>query len=1179
MAKREWTDSQRQAINARGGSVIVSAAAGSGKTAVLVERVITRITDKENPVDADKILVVTYTRAAAAELKERLVSKLDELILNDPFNKHLLTQRSLMSKANISTIDSFCSSIVKEFFYVLNIERNFRIADDSELALLKKDALKLTLDSMYADAEPDFFHLVEAFSSTKDDSALENNILKIHEFLRSHPYPDKWIDEKLEMFSGFDNPSDSVWGKILVSYAKDASEFLLSLVESSFDIASYDEKLNDALSDLLNKDREFVDRLVKSVSSPVNISISDVVKTFDKGRMPTIKGYKDNPLKVKIENNRKAFKDTVSKLQTLFEYDLNTCAIDVADLFVVSQQLFNCVRQFSDNYQRLKAQKKIADYPDLEHWTIKLLVDEDTMQCTSVAKKLQSRYDEIMIDEYQDANEAQDLIFTALSNNGENLFFVGDVKQSIYGFRQAMPQLFLKRKDESVLYDETSNIFPAKIFLDKNFRSIEPVTDAVNFFFEKLMSKTVGDICYDDTESLKCGAIYEQEHDPNISYHMLQLPDDDDVDADVEEAKHIADIIHKMIKERYKVKDGDNYRDVTYSDFAVLMRNAKSHATVYTDTLIKCMIPAYCETAYSFLDSQEIMVMTNFLSIIDNPALDIELLSVMMSPIYGFTPDDMTLIRCESRYSSLYSAVIKAADNGNVKCRHFLNELAYYRDICVTMPVHNLLNVIYERSGYLSIVSAIDDSDNAVNNLLLLKEYAKNYESGGAKGLSRFVSYISRLKFNGTDIAGAVDMSMSSNNAVRVMSIHASKGLEFPVCILANTSRKFVTDTKENVLLHSSLGVAVKKRDEENNILTSTMPREALSLKLKQDEKSEELRVLYVAMTRAKQKLIMLSSHKNVESSLERIGSKLTSNKKILPFVVSGCTLLSEWLTMCALLHPDGQVLRDLAMIDLEPDYTACFSMDTKIVYCDGDNIQENDDVYDIVETDDTDSAVVDVLRENVCFEYKRDVFKNLPSKIAASELSHRLSDNVFDKVLRTPAFMNDTLLSGVSKGTATHAFLQFCDFEKAISDTQSEIQRLKADGYISEIQAQSIDIEKVSRFINSDLIKRCIKSDKVFKEFRFAVEISGSVIDGSLKDVETDEKIILQGAVDLAFVEDNELIIVDYKTDNVKDINQLYDMYHKQLEIYKDAMQQCTDYKVKECLIYSIKHSQYITV
>ncbi len=1177
--KRVWTENQRQAIDAKGGSIIVSAAAGSGKTAVLVERVISMITDTENPVDADKILVVTYTRAAAAELKERLNQKLNELIVKDPFNKALMRQQSLLSRACISTIDSFCSSIVKEFFYVLDIERNFRIADESELTLIKKDALKLTLDSMYADAEPDFFHLVEAFGSTKDDSQLCDNILKIHEFLRSHPDPDKWIDKKLELFNDFSDLNDSVWGKILLDYAREAVEFLELNLNNSFLLISYDDTLNETLTPLLERDALFLEKLKLAVQNPYEKSIAYALDDFVVGTFPRIKGYTDNFLKLKVQSNRALFKDIISKLKSYFQYDIQTCRIEIADLYVVSTQLFNCVKQFSKNYQKLKAMKKVADYPDLEHWTIKLLVNKDG-ELTDIAKDLQSRFDQIMVDEYQDANEAQDLLFTALSKNSENLFFVGDVKQSIYGFRQAMPQLFINRKNNSFLYKEDSKSFPAKIFLDMNFRSIKGVTQTVNFFFEKLMSESVGDIVYDETETLKCGAKYEHEDDCAAEYYMLDLSAVEDPDECIEEARFIAEKIHKMIKEGYLIKDGDTYREATYGDFCVLMRNAKKHAPIYVDTLNALGVPSFCDSSYSFLNAPEIMIMTNFLSVIDNPALDIELLSVMMSPVFGFTADDMAEIRSDSRYTTLYKAVLLKSNEGNVKCSDFVKELKYYRDLSVTMSVSDLLNVIYDRTAYMSILSAFPESDLAVSNLRLLKEYAKNYESGGSKGLSRFVSYLTRLKINKSDISGAVDLSASVSNAVRVMSIHSSKGLEFPVCFIANTTRKFVSDVSDNVLLHSQLGIAVKRKDEKLNATFNTMPREALSLAIKRDEMSEELRILYVAMTRAKQKLIMLSTHKNVEKYLSKLGANLVDNGPVMPFVVRSCNYLSEWLTLCALLHPDSENLREIANCDILPDENADFRFFAEIYSVLPFDIEEyeEDEVEDIASLV-ADDKVLATLQERLSYQYKKSPLSKLPSKISASQLSHKLSTKNFDRILDTPAFMSDSTLTGAQKGTALHAFMQFCDFDNARNGVENEINRLVENGFISSAQAESIDIKKAESFINSSLITRVINSKEVYKEFRFTIKVDASVLDDSLPTDLKSEKIILQGAVDLAFVEENELVIVDYKTDRVKDMDELYSAYHHQLLLYKDAMEQCTDYKVKEALIYSVHLSDQIEV
>lgn len=1180
--KREWTDSQKQAIYANGGSVVVSAAAGSGKTAVLVERVISMIIDEENPVDADRILVVTYTRAAASELKERLFSKLCELIKKDPYNKKLQRQLSLLNKAHISTIHGFCSSIVKEYFYTLNIERNFRIADEGELSLIKADALKLTLDSMYADAEPDFFRLVEAFGSEKDDKNLQNVILRIFEFLRSHPYPQWWINEKLSMFSSFDELSDSIWYKLILDYTKDACGFLSDNLDSTYKYMTLDEHIGEKLSGLINGDNEFLQRLINAVQHPKEFDIKDALDSFVSGTFPRMPGYADNPVKLRIQKNRAVFKKVVEKLKKLYRFSEKECKEHIAELFVISTQLFNCVSQFSDNFQKFKMLKKVADFSDLEHWTIKLLVDENTKEYTECALKIRDRFDQIMVDEYQDANEAQDLIFSAISKNKENLFFVGDVKQSIYGFRQAMPQLFLEKKNTSHLYNDEKPLFPAKILLDRNFRSIFGVTDTVNFFFKKLMSESVGDIKYDDSESLKCGATYyEEEKDPNVCYHLIDCSRLEKPDAALEESSHIAEIIAKMISSQYMVKDGDSYRPVTFGDFAVLMRK-KSEAPLYVENLIAHSIPAYCDVSTTFINSHEIEVMTAFLSVIDNPALDVELLTLMMSPIFGFTVDDMAQIRCDSRYTTLYRSVLQKAESGNEKCKKFINELLYYRDICVTTPVCTLIDTIYKRTGYESIICAVSDTDMPLNNLRLLKEYAKDFESAGTKGLSKFVSYLSRLKQQGSDVKASIDVSSTSLNAVKVMSIHASKGLEFPVCILANTNRKFSSDVKENVLLHSDYAIAVKHKDEQTNVSDTTMPRQALSLAIKRDEMSEELRVLYVAMTRAKQKLIMVSTHKDVEKYLCGIASKIPQNGVLTPYTIKDCSYLCEWITMCAMIHKDGENLRDIADADITPDNSTVSSMCVEIHPAPSakDMMEETecDDDFSDDEAEITPSGVSELLKERTSFVYKNEYKNTIPSKISASDLSHKLSDKVFERILDTPAFMSDSSLTPAQKGTALHAFMQFCDFSKAREDINAEIESLKEKGYISPLQADSVDREKASRFIFSDLITRAINSEKVFKEYRFAIKVNACRINDEI-DETCDDEIILQGAVDLTFIENGELVIVDYKTDRVKDTNDLYSIYHNQLEIYKEAMEQCTDYKVKECLIYSIHNGDFIYI
>ncbi|MBQ1898846.1 MAG: UvrD-helicase domain-containing protein, partial [Ruminococcus sp.] len=519
--KRNWTEHQLDAITARGGSVIVSAAAGSGKTAVLVERVIRLITDTENGVDADRLLVVTYTRKAAAELKSRLKEALTDCIRKDPSNAFLLRQQSLLSKAHISTVDSFCMSLCKEYFYLLDIDRNIRIADTGELSVMRGDAMRLTLDLLYEKKDPKFHALVETFASARDDSKLENNIYQLYDFLRSHPFPDRWLKEKLSYYTDFNDVADSVWGKIISEYTREAADYLTLLYERAVDAISLDEKLYDKMFPLFDTYRVFCERLQKAASEQGWNDIRDILLSFDQGRLSTPRGYADNPYKIAAASARDLFKDTVKTLQKLYAQEEAMCLYDIERLKDFAEQIFSAVTLFEEHYAMLKKESGVADYADIEHWVLSLILDKDTAEPTPVAREIGSRFDYIMVDEYQDANEVQDTIFKTVSRNEENLFVVGDVKQSIYGFRQAMPELFLNRKNTAYLYHRERPTFPAKIILEKIFRSDSEVLSAVNYFFTKLMSPAVGDIEYNEEEQLVAGAEYAPQAEPAVEYYVV----------------------------------------------------------------------------------------------------------------------------------------------------------------------------------------------------------------------------------------------------------------------------------------------------------------------------------------------------------------------------------------------------------------------------------------------------------------------------------------------------------------------------------------------------------------------------------------------------------------------------------------------------------------------------------
>ncbi len=1177
---REWTPAQKNAIEVSGGSVVVSAAAGSGKTAVLVERAIRMITDTENPIPVDRILIVTYTRDAAAQLKERLTIALNELLKKNPTDLNLLRQKALLPKANISTIDSFCSSIVKEYFYKLDIDRNFRIADDSELDAIKADAMKLTLDTLYTEGKQSFFELVEAFASHRDDVNLQKCILKIHEFLRSHPFEKKWMDEKLKMYDDFSNVALSPWGKIIFDYTHDAIDYLKSLVAHTKEVIKDDENFSSILR-VIEDDNEFLEKLIECEKSRDWDKMHDTLCDFSPKRFPTVKNASKNPKKILAQENRDNFKKIVDKLKELFSSTEEEFKDDIKLQKGVAKEMFRSVLLFCENFAMLKASKKIADYADLEHFVLSLLVDEETLSYTDIAFDIRKRFDRIMVDEYQDANEVQDTIFKAISNDEENLFVVGDVKQSIYGFRQAMPEIFIGRKERAEKYDKENPTFPTKIILEKNFRSAKDITNAVNFFFRNLMSESVGDIEYNSDEELVYQAEYDSDSFPQTEVNMLDLSALSEEDVAVAEAKVIAEKILELVYKKYPVKDGDTYRPIEFSDFAVLMRSKKV-SDVYVKTLTECGIPTYCDNTAEFSTTKEIMIATNLLRVIDNPMLDIELLSVMLSPLYGFTPDDLVRIRLDNRHTTLYNAVLFDAENGNEKSKEFVEELAYFRRLSSTLSLSKLINTVYEKTGILSIYNATDYTDVKKNNLLLLMSYARDFEQNTHKGLSSFVLHLDKIKESKSEkMKGAVDLSRAEQNAVRVMSIHASKGLEFPVCFVANTSRLLVNDTSDSVLLDSKTGFAVKRKDTDTGAVYDTALRKALALRMKQNKMSEELRILYVAMTRAKQKLILISSHDDVAKYLQKMALKLVGGKEISPYIVRTVNKLSDWIAMCSLLHTDGIELRaksETVLTVLDTDFNMDIKTVTRCIFCNTSEEQE-EQVQEISISDTLDNEIKDILEKRKAYVYPYAGMLNLPSKVSASELSHKMSDKAFDRILRTPAFMNDKKLSGAEKGTALHAFLQFSDFESARKDFDSELQKLTEKGYLTELQAENIDSEKAKAFIKSDVVTRVLKSEKVFREYRFSTYISASKINPETDEKFKEEKVILQGAVDLAFVENGGLVIIDYKTDRVKDEKTLLDMYEGQLLLYKDAMEECTGYKVKECLIYSIHLGKEIKV
>lgn len=1171
---RNWTKNQQLAINARRGSLLVSAAAGSGKTAVLVERVTRMVTDSENPVPIERLLIVTYTKAAAAELKERISATLNGLIAENPHNKWYRRQLVYLPRANISTVDSFCGEVVREFFQQLDINRDYRIADNSELSLFKEEAMEKTLEHFYAQKSAAFSKLVETFSTPRDDRKLQATILRMQEFLKSHPFGNKWLEEKLRYYTEFESASESVWGKIIIDYAVSCADYCLDMTGTALKNLEQEPELYSLVADLLNSDVMYLETLKSRLLTSSWDDISAFAGTFTSGTLRA-KGYTDHPLKIQIAEIRKAVKKNIGKIQELFlrtEADIRN---DVSLQSDIVKALFDCVRVFDENYTDLKFSKNVADFSDIMHKTLELLVrcdDEGNPEFTEFADIISDRFDAVMVDEFQDANEVQDLIFNAVSHKGTNLFVVGDVKQSIYAFRQAMPEIFLNRKNSLALYNENDDNYPSKVILEKNFRSRSEVTDFINFIFKTLMSKEVGDMEYTQEEQLVPAAEYIPATAPCNELHLLDLDEIGDVDAAIAEARYIASLILNKCKSSY-VAEKDGQRLVRFGDVAVLMRSKSTYGDIYANELRRCGVPAVCESGSGFLGSFEIMLAVNFLKVIDNPLQDIPLLSVMMSPVYGFTPDDLALMRSENRKIPLYMSLRGFAEKGNRKASAFISDIDYMRNLSLTMPSDLFIGALYEHTGLLSISSATG-GELAVNNLRLLMEYARNYEQGASKGVSAFVKFLDRLQSNNTDLQGAAVTGNEADNVVRIMTIHSSKGLEFPVCILANTAREFNSDTKDNVLLHSKLGFAAKRRDDLLMCSYNTLPREAVALELKRSEKSEELRVLYVALTRAKEQLIMLVTKKKLPSYVSKLAQNITESDKLSPFVVRDCKHLSDWLVMSALMHPAAENLREFA--DMERKTFSCkdtgnFKVSV-INKLDFDFRLARTEISTEIDYEEVPENIGDIIRERFDnSHYKHSALCNLPQKVTASALAHKESSKHFSRILSKPAFLSDSPLTAAEKGTAMHKFMQYSDFLSARKDAASEISRLRLSSRLSSEEADSLDISKISAFLSSTIVDKAITAEKYHKEYRFTVNIPAYMADENVPDEYKDYPVILQGAVDLAIEENDGIIIVDYKTDRVKSVTELSSRYKKQLELYKAAVEQTTGKPVLKCLIYSI--------
>lgn len=1158
-----WTHAQQNAIDSRNGTVLVSAAAGSGKTAVLVERIIGRLLDPIKPISIDKILAVTFTNAAAGEMRERINKALSKQLSMKPNDKYLRKQQMLVPNAKICTIDSFCMDLVFENFHKLGIGQDYKILESSQENDIKRDVVGNVIDHFYdEDNNNDFLMLVELLSGAKNDRTVEECIEKLYTYINAHPFPIQWLDNMVKQYKIFAPVEETNWGKTIIHQINNCLNYCIELLSEAVDVSENDEVVFEAFKPALSSDLNQIEAIMDSKKWDEYVNL---ILSYKPERNPSKRGdFTTNPFKLQVAGIRDKVKKSVKKLQDYVCASQDDHFDDLKLLYPAVKALGDAVKMYSDELMKRKKEINSFTFSDITHFALKLLVEKegDNFIPTDFALELREEFEEILLDEYQDTNKAQDMLFQSISR-GDNLFMVGDVKQSIYKFRQAMPQIFTEKKDLFSKYD--GKTYPAQIVFDKNFRSRKEVCDFVNFAFETLMSREVGGIEYNEDERLTAGASYPFPVQKPVQMHFLDI-DVKSQNSDEAEAEYLAKLVKEKIRGGELVNDKElGARPIQYKDIAILLRSANKHIPNYLTVFRRHGIPVSSITDGDFFNCPEISTMVSLLNVIDNPMQDIPLLSVMLSPIYGFTVDEVAKMRISQEINgsrskvALYTCVSNYAKNDD-KTRNFFDSLSKMRTYCATMPTGVLIQRIFDETSYVAIAKSMGESELREGNLNLLLKYAENFEKSGSRGLSSFVRFLNKAKESDSPIGGAKADSFDSNS-VSFMSIHRSKGLEFPVCIIAGNGRKHRQQTDNSVLLNQDLGVGLRGIDKTGLYKFNTIPFMALKLAEKNAEMSELLRVQYVAMTRAREQLIMVSTVQNLKSVVSSVADKITGTS-VLPYAVGNVTSDAQLLLMIALLHKDGKELRNMTDKEVKQKESE-FDIDIHIV-------KEIDQAFseeEIEISESFDENIKEQISKKLSYKYPYSDLANLMAKRNASSLDENEFDFSFFASAR-PAFMEREGLSAAQKGTAMHSFMQHCDYLKAKENVSTEANRMQLKGFLSENERQALDIEKLEIFFSNNLAKRIFNSEKVMREIKFATFVDAKSI---YPEITIDnENVYVQGIADCVFIENGNLIVVDYKTDQVKNEQQLLKRYKNQLMFYCQALEKTYSMPVSECILYS---------
>lgn len=1198
-----WSKEQLKAINLKTKNILVSAAAGSGKTAVLVQRIIKLITD--NKIDIDHLLVVTFTNAAASEMRERISKAIEEELTKQPDNSHLQKQQSLIHNAHITTIHSFCLNVIRNNFNVIDLDPSFRIADETELKLLKSDTISELLEEHYTEADDSFYDFIESYSSSKSDKIIEDLILQLYTFSQSYPYPKEWLNSLRQSFDikTEEEIENTQWTKFIIEYMNQIVSEIYDLINKTIDICNQadgpymylDALKNDKL--LLNKLKdansyiqysEILNQLKwKRLSSKKDENVSPQIRESIKAMRSEVKGV--------IENIKKAF-----FFQPVYEM-----LDDIKNSKLTINVLIDLVIEFSEMYSEAKTSKNILDFNDLEHKALEILIKNN--ESTAIAKQLSKYYKEIIIDEYQDSNLVQELILNSISReniNEPNIFMVGDVKQSIYKFRLARPELFMEKYKTYSKDDKSSYQL---IDLHQNFRSRKIILDSVNFIFSQIMDKKLGEIDYNEETALYKGADYPKDTEANdtsvlivnLSKNMLEDKDQLDYTSKELEAKAVAAKIKQLIDSKFQVHDikTGKSRDIKYSDIVILLRTIVNWADVFENVLMSEGIAAHSETSIGYFSTIEVQTVLSLLNIIDNPIQDIPLTAVLKSPIVNLTSEQLAIIKSENKSENMYNCMMNYIDEGEnselkSKLIKFKQQLDNFRNHVPYTSIHELIWQILDETNYYNYITAMPAGQKRKANIDMLIEKAIQFQSTSYKGLFNFIRYINRIIDYEIDF-GEANILNENENVVRIMSIHKSKGLEFPVVFVSGMGKTFnVQDSKSKTVIHPDLGIGNDYINPELRIKSPTLIKKIISKKIVLENLAEELRVLYVALTRAKEKLILTATVKDFDSTLSKISRNVYNyNTQRLPFtLLAFATNYLDWILPALIRHKSfAEIINrnNIAINTIQSEYSD-INFEIKIINL-PDMVtreiqsQTNKDLlknelknWDCNKIFDESIHEEIIKRLNWSYKYKNDL--SLHAKMTVTELKTSFQNiddqdslNIIPEEKNiTPKFMSNIVEpKGATRGTIIHKVMQNIDLKNinSIEDVEFQIDMLIQKGKIDLEQKKLINTETIYNFTKSNIAHRMNNANEVFKEKQFIVGIKANEIN---KDFKSNEIILIQGIIDVYFEENDGIVLLDYKTDTMYTKNLFIDKYKTQLEYYQKAIEQITNKNVKQKIIYA---------